>query len=315
MNIAKRFFSSTAKATEKNSAVRVRYAPSPTGSLHIGGLRTALYNYLYAKKNNGTFILRIEDTDRTREVPGSVENIMRGLSWAGLEWDEGPGAKENTKFGPYYQSERRDLYKKYADKLVENGDAYHCFCSADRLTELRESQMKKGEVTKYDGHCQKYTETEAYAKIRAGEKHVIRMRVPRGQTEIKDVIHGKVKFSHNNVDDQVLIKSDGFPTYHLANVIDDHLMEISHVIRGEEWLTSLPKHVILYKALDFDIPQFAHLPLILNPSGGKLSKRQSHTAVDYYIEKDFFTASIDKLCCIIGMDTNFIGRFDIRKRF
>jgi glutamyl-tRNA synthetase len=232
MNIIRRYFSSAVKQARPD--VRVRYAPSPTGNLHIGGLRTALYNYLFAKSQNGKFILRIEDTDKAREVKDSVDNIIKGMKWAGLSWDEGPGAKENTSYGPYFQSQRTDLYKKYAAKLIENGDAYHCFCSADRLHNLRETQMKNGETSKYDGHCRKLSENEVFSKLKSGEPHTIRLRVPTGgNVQIHDIIRGDVDFDYQNVDDQVLVKSDGYPTYHLANVIDDHYMDISHVIRGE----------------------------------------------------------------------------------
>jgi glutamyl-tRNA synthetase len=196
-------------------------------------LRTALYNYFYAKKNDGKFILRIEDTDKTREVPGSIENIILNLKWAGIKWDEGPGAAEDTQFGPYIQSKRLEIYNKYAKQLVEDGHAYYCFCSEERLATVRAHQQTRKQIPKYDRHCKSLKDTEIYEKLRNGEKAVIRLEIPKGETTIADLVKGEVTFNNEQLDDQVLIKSDGYPTYHMANVIDDALMEISHVIRGE----------------------------------------------------------------------------------
>lgn len=260
--------------------VRVRFAPSPTGPLHIGGVRTALFNYLFAKKHNGTFVLRIEDTDQTRYVANAEQYIIDSLEWCNIPFDEGPG--KNEKFGPYRQSERKDLYKKYADQLIETGWAYYAFDTAEELDAHRKDHEEKGKTFIYNWHNRlklnnslALSADEAAAKISAGEKFVIRFKTPQDETLIlQDEIRGTIKVETNTLDDKVLFKSDGMPTYHLANIVDDHLMEISHVIRGEEWLPSLPLHELLYRAFDWKAPKFAHLPLILKPVGkGKLSKR------------------------------------------
>ncbi|MBI1182936.1 glutamate--tRNA ligase [bacterium] len=252
--------------------VRVRFAPSPTGPLHIGGVRTALYNYLLAKKLGGTFILRIEDTDQKRFVPGAEEYIKESLQWAGIDYDEGPG-KEGT-VGPYKQSERKHLYRQYADMLIENGWAYYAFDTAEDLDAMRERLRKAGKAApKYDMFVREYMKNsialpadEVQAKIAAGEPYVIRLKVPRNEEiRFEDEIRGWVSVKSEELDDKVLFKSDGMPTYHLANIVDDHLMEISHVIRGEEWLPSAPMHVLLYRAFGWEAPRFAHLPLILKP--------------------------------------------------
>ena len=224
---------------------RVRFAPSPTGYLHIGGLRTALYNYLFAKNQNGKIILRIEDTDRKRFVEGAVENLLKTLDWAGIDFDEGPEISGES--GPYFQSQRLDIYKKYAEELISKGMAYYCFCTPERLKALREKQQEqKLPQAKYDKHCLNLSKNENDDKLNSDVVKVVRLNVnPDQKIIIDDVIRGRVEFDGNNIDDQVLIKSDGFPTYHLANVVDDHLMGISHVIRGEEWLSSTPKHILL----------------------------------------------------------------------
>ena len=260
------------------SKVRVRFAPSPTGALHIGGVRTALYNYLFAKKEQGTFILRIEDTDQTRYVPGAEKYIMNALEWAGLKLDEGPGVGGDV--GPYRQSERKDLYLTYAMKLVEEGHAYYAFDTPEELAKAREENpnFKYGIFNRsMMNNSLSLSKAEVQAKLDAGEPAVVRLKVPEGQAiEINDIVRGEVTFQSNELDDKVMLKSDGMPTYHLANVVDDHLMEISHVIRGEEWLTSTAHHVLLYRAFGWadTMPKFSHLPLILKPTGkGKLSKR------------------------------------------
>lgn len=279
--------------------VRVRFAPSPTGYLHVGGLRTALYNYLFAKHNNGKFILRIEDTDRNRYVEGAVENLIKTMNWVGLENDEGP--ETCGEFGPYFQSERLDIYNEYVNKLVENGHAYHCFCSADRIQKLREEQQAKKLQAKYDKHCLHLPKDEVKQKIDAGESYVIRLNVPVNQRiVIEDIVRGQVDFNSDTVDDQILIKSDGFPTYHLANVVDDHLMKITHVIRGEEWLSSTPKHVLLYDFFKWERPQFAHLPLLLNPDKSKLSKRQGDVAVEDYQKKGYLKEALLNFVALLG---------------
>ena len=261
--------------------VRVRFAPSPTGPLHIGGLRTALFNYLFARKNNGKFILRIEDTDQLRYVPGTEEYIMESLRWVGLDYDEGPDV--GGEYGPYRQSERLDLYRKYAQQLVDSGWAYYAFDTPAELEEMRQRLREQKSSVQLYNHLTRgemknsftLSEQEVKERIANGEPYVIRFNMPAGkEIVVNDLIRGEVRVNSDTLDDKVLFKSDGFPTYHLANIVDDHLMKISHVIRGEEWLPSLPLHFLLYEAFGWEPPKFAHLPLILKPSGkGKLSKR------------------------------------------
>ncbi len=265
-------------------SVRVRFAPSPTGFLHIGGLRTALYNYLFARHNGGKFILRIEDTDQSRYVENAEQDIIDSLEWTGMVIDEGPG--KGGDFGPYRQSERKDLYHKYAKQLVEEGHAYYAFDTVDEIEEMRERLKKSGNPSpKYDAITRQsmknsltLPQDEVKKRLDAGEEYVVRLKVPRRETvKFEDEIRGVVSFDTDGLDDQVLVKSDGMPTYHLANVVDDHTMEITHVIRGEEWLSSAPKHILLYNAFGWEPPTLAHLPLIMSPSGGKLSKRKAET--------------------------------------
>jgi nondiscriminating glutamyl-tRNA synthetase len=260
--------------------VRVRFAPSPTGPLHIGGVRTALFNYLFAKKNNGVFYLRIEDTDQTRFVPGAEAYIMEALEWLGISPEETVG--KNEKFGPYRQSDRKDLYQTYAAQLINSGWAYYAFDTPEALDSLRKEQEADGKTFIYNHTIREKLDTslvisaeEVATRVANGEHYVIRFKTPVDETlHLKDIIRGDVKFETSLLDDKVLFKSDGMPTYHLANIVDDHLMETSHVIRGEEWLPSMPLHVLLYRAFGWDAPEFAHLPLILKPVGnGKLSKR------------------------------------------
>lgn len=279
---------------------RVRFAPSPTGYLHIGGLRTALYNYLFARNQNGNIILRIEDTDRKRFVEGAVENLIYTLNWAGIKFDEGPGI--GGSFGPYMQSERIDIYKKLVEKLVTEEKAYHCFCTPERLEQLREEQQRqKLPQAKYDKHCLKLSSDEIKEKLESNIPFVIRLNVRNDQKIIfKDIIRETVEFDTNNIDDQVLLKSDGYPTYHFANVVDDHLMEITHVIRGEEWLSSTPKHIILYDYFNWEKPIFAHLPLLLNPDKSKLSKRQGDVAVEDYREKGYLKEALINFVALLG---------------
>jgi len=283
-----------------SETVRVRFAPSPTGYLHIGGLRTALYNYLFARHHKGSFILRIEDTDRNRFVEGAVENLISTLNWIGLNYDEGPEAKGD--FGPYQQSQRLDIYKKYADELLEKGKAYKCFCTPERLQQLREEQQKqKLPQAKYDKHCLSLSQDEIIKNSDSGIPFVIRLNVPDNQKVIfDDVIRDRVEFDTSNIDDQVLIKSDGYPTYHLANVVDDHLMKITHVIRGEEWLSSTPKHILLYEFFNWEKPVFAHLPLLLNPDRSKLSKRQGDVAVEDYQSKGYLKEALVNFVALLG---------------
>ena len=279
--------------------VRVRFAPSPTGYLHVGGLRTALYNYLFAKHHGGKFILRIEDTDQARKVEGAIENLISTLEWAGIRYDEGPNRE--GAHGPYVQSERLPIYREHADRLVEQGNAYLCFCTPERLEEVRQHQIKVKLNPAYDRHCRDLSLDEAERRRAQGERYVIRMKVPvSGEMAFQDVIRGEVTISYDVLDDQVLVKSDGFPTYHLAVVVDDHLMEISHIIRGEEWLPSVPKHILLYQYFGWDVPVLAHLPLLLNPDKSKLSKRQGDVAVEDYRAKGYLKEAIVNFIALLG---------------
>lgn len=248
-------------------------APSPTGEYHIGHIRTVLYNWAFARKKGGEFVIRIEDTDRERFVPGATERILEVIRLYGLDWDEGP--KKGGPYGPYVQSERLDLYKNYAKQLVDQGNAYYCFCSKDRLTQLRKEQREKGIPPKYDKKCLSLSKKEVEQKLEAGVEHVIRLNVPSNQEiTFTDEIYGDISVNSNDIDDQILIKSDGYPTYHMAVVVDDHLMKISHIMRGMDWIPSTPKHILLYKAFGWEIPIYAHLPNIKELGGSKkLSKR------------------------------------------
>ncbi|MCS6999678.1 MAG: glutamate--tRNA ligase [Bacteroidota bacterium] len=284
-------------------SVRVRFAPSPTGFLHIGGLRTALYNYLFARHHGGRFILRIEDTDRTRYVPGSVEDILESLRWAGIEPDESP--VHGGDFGPYVQSQRTEIYRQHAQLLLERGTAYYAFDTPEELERMRQRQQAAGIAPHYDRSSMRNQFTlgpeETKRLLEAGEAATIRLKVPlHGEVKFHDLIRGTIVVPCKDIDDQVLLKSDGFPTYHLANVVDDHLMQITHVIRGEEWLPSTAKHVLLYEAFGWETPQFAHLPLLLNPDRSKLSKRHGDVAVRDYIAKGYFPEAIVNFIALLG---------------
>lgn len=258
-----------------NQSVRVRFAPSPTGHMHLGSARTALYDYLLAHQSNGQFILRIEDTDTKRYVPGAEEELMEGLRWLGLDWDEGPD--KGGPYGPYRQSERKEIYQEYAKQLVESGHAFYCFCTPEHLSRVREEQQKHKEPPHYDGTCRNLTREEAEARIQNGEKYVIRFKTPKeGSTTVHDHLRGDITVENHTLDDYILVKSDGWALYHLAAMVDDHLMKITHVIRGSEWLPTFPIHSLLYKAFGWEEPIFIHLSLFLKPSGkGKMSKRES----------------------------------------
>ena len=284
---------------EKNK-VRVRFAPSPTGFLHIGGARTALYNWLFAQKKGGSFILRIEDTDRTRFVPEALDDITSSLKWLGLEWDEGPSV--GGPVGPYFQSERVNTYREFAEQLVKEGKAYYCFCTADRLQELRRAQAGGNASSGYDRCCRSLTPEQVQAYRAAGKTPVIRFKAPEeGKVEVTDALRGKMSFDLSTLDDFVLLKSDGFPTYHLANVVDDHLMQITHVMRGDEWLVSTPKHILLYQAWGWTPPCFIHLPVFLAPDGkGKLSKRHGATSVIDYKEKGYLPEALVNFLLLLG---------------
>ncbi len=286
-------------------SARTRIAPSPTGYMHIGTLRTALFDYFLARQTGGQFIIRIEDTDRERLVEGAVEDLLSMFTSVGLDHDEGPflvpGGEMIQKgdYGPYVQSERLDIYHKYVDQLVEKGEAYPCFCSKERLTEMREEQRATKQTPKYDRACLSLSDVEIAKRVDA-EAHVIRLKIPTGETSFKDVIRGTVKVNNSEIDDQVILKSDGFPTYHLAVVVDDELMKITHVIRGEEWISSTPKHVILMKLLGFDEPTFAHVPLLLNPDKTKLSKRQGDVAVEDYLKRGYLPKALINFVATLG---------------
>jgi len=271
---------------------RTRIAPSPTGEdLHIGNAYTALINYVFAQKNAGDFIIRIEDTDRTRLVEGSEERILSSLSWLGIPHVEGPDI--GGPYEPYRQSERLPLYKKYAEELIEKGHAYYCFCSGGRLTEMRKKQEEAHMPPMYDGTCKKIPLSEARSRVKNGEKYVIRLNVPdSGTTSFTDLIRGEISFENALIDDQVLLKSDGYPTYHLGVVIDDHIMGITHVIRGEEWISSTPKHILLYSFFGWDLPKYAHVSVLRNPDKSKLSKRKNPVWVGDYKTKGFLPEAI-----------------------
>lgn len=291
------------------TVVRTRIAPSPTGFPHVGTAYIALFNLCFAKQHGGQFILRIEDTDQVRSTRESEEQILSSLKWLGLTWDEGPDI--GGKHAPYRQSERSAIYKQHANQLVTNGHAFHCFCDAHRLETLRQQQQANKETIGYDGHCLQLSAQEVANKLAAGQSSVIRMKVPReGVCEINDFLRGKIDIEWANVDMQVLMKADGLPTYHLANVVDDHLMEITHVIRGEEWINSAPKHLLLYKYFGWQAPVLCHMPLLRNPDKSKLSKRKNPTSITYYQRMGFLPQAL----------LNYLGRMgwsmpDDREKF
>ena len=277
--------------------VRTRIAPSPTGFPHVGTAYVALFNLCFARQHGGEFILRIEDTDQTRSTPESEKMILDSLRWLGLNWAEGPDV--GGKHAPYRQSERRDIYTQHSQILLDKGHAFHCFCSEARLTEVRNAQMANKETPRYDGHCLNLSADEVSARIAAGEAHVVRMKVPtEGICQIDDMLRGVIEIPWEQVDMQVLLKQDGLPTYHLANVVDDHLMEISHVLRGEEWISSAPKHKLLYQYFGWDMPVLCHLPLLRNPDKSKLSKRKNPTSITYYRDMGFLPEAL----------VNYLGR-------
>lgn len=271
--------------------IRVRFAPSPTGYPHVGNIRTALFNWLFARHHKGTFILRIEDTDVARKVKGAVEIIQDSLRWLGMDWDE----------GPFFQSDRLKLYHQYAEQLVTEGKAYYCFCSPERLEEMRREQVANKQPPGYDRSCRSLTGQQVDAEKSSGKIPVVRFKMPlEGQTVITDVIRGEVVFDNSTQDDFVLLKSDGYPTYHLANIVDDHFMEISHVMRAEEWLSSTPRHLLLYRALGWQPPQFAHLPMILGPDKSKLSKRHGATAINEYRDQGYLPEAMVNFLSLLG---------------
>lgn len=280
--------------------IRTRMAPSPTGEMHVGSLSIALKNYAFAKKHNGKFILRIEDTDKVREVENGVQLIQEILEKYGIIADESP-TKGGDK-GPYIQSKRLDIYRKYAQQLIDENKAYHCFCSSERLSELRDKQRAEKIPPKYDGLCKSLSKEEIETRLKNNEPHVIRLNVPKGQeVTFTDLIRGDITFNSDTIDDQVLMKSDGYPTYHMAVVIDDHLMEISHIMRGEEWISSTPKHILLYKAFGWELPVFAHIPIYLNPDGkGKMSKRKGTVSAQSFLDRGYLEEALLNFFMILG---------------
>ncbi len=318
---------------------RVRFAPSPTGFVHIGSLRTALFNFLFARRTGGTLILRIEDTDQNRFVEGAVENLLRVMHELGIDFDEGLYLDQQDreergkvarrgKHGPYVQSERLDIYKKHAEQLVVAGHAYYCFCDEQRLEDLRKEQIALKKPPMYDRLCRNLTTEEIAVKLKEfqeEDKHpVIRQTIPfSGQTTVHDLVYGNIVFEHATLDDQILLKSDGFPTYHLAVVVDDHLMDISHVLRGEEWISSTPKHLLLYQAFGWEPTRFAHLPLILNRDKSKLSKRQGDVSVEDFLAKGYLKEALLNFVAFLGWNpktdqeifslSDLVDQFDLSK--
>jgi len=281
------------------SEVRVRFAPSPTGAPHIGNIRTALFDYLWARHTGGKFILRIEDTDQAREVENGLELILESLRFLGLDWDEGPDV--GGAYGPYEQSKRLPIYKAHAEQLIARGAAYYCYCSEARLEQMRKEQQARGEQTRYDYHCRYLTPEQRAEYEKTGTPKVIRLAVPHeGKTTLHDFIHGDLTIENKNVDDQVLLKADGFPTYHLAVVVDDHLMKISHVMRGDDWIPSFPKHVLLYQAFGWEIPPHGHLPNVLGADKKKLSKRHGATSVLQFRDQGYLPEALFNFLARLG---------------
>jgi glutamyl-tRNA synthetase len=296
--------------SESEKSVRLRFAPSPTGYPHLGNIRTALFNWLFARHHGGKFILRIEDTDITRKVEGAVEVILDSLQWLGLNWDE----------GPYFQSQRLPLYHEFVHRLLEEGHAYLCYCSPERLEKMRQEQAKRRQPPKYDRHCRDLTQHERTRLKATGITPVIRFKTPlEGETTFCDLMRGPVTFKHDVLDDFVLLKSDGYPTYHLASIVDDHLMAISHVLRADEWLSSTPRHVLLYQALKWQAPQFAHLPMILGPDRAKLSKRHGATTIIEYQSQGYLPDAMVNFLALLGWSlddkTELLSQEELIKHF
>ena len=298
--------------------VRVRFAPSPTGQLHVGNIRTALFTWLFARHSGGSFIVRIEDTDQKRNVEGATEELLDGLAWLGLDADEGPVV--GGEYGPYIQSQRLPLYRETADRLIDGGSAYSCYCSPGRLDEIRRSQAGGSQRSGYDGRCRKLDPGERRAMERQGAPLVVRFKMPAdGVTVVNDLVRGEVSFENRLTDDFVILKSDGFPTYHLAHLVDDHAMEISHVLRAEDWLTSTPRHIQIYSALKWQPPQFAHVPMILAPDRSKLSKRHGATSVLEYRAMGYLPEAMTNFLALLGWSlddqTDLISRDELVRHF
>ncbi len=289
--------------------VRTRIAPSPTGDPHVGTAYIALFNQCFARQHGGKFILRIEDTDQVRSSAESEQQILDSLRWLGLDWDEGPDV--GGPHGPYRQSERSDIYREHSEQLISKGHAFRCFCTPERLDQLRAEQMANKQTPGYDGHCLQLFDEEVEKRVAAGEPHVVRMKVPhQGVCVVNDMLRGEIEIPWEQVDMQVLMKADGLPTYHLANVVDDHLMQITHVLRGEEWINSAPKHILLYRYFGWDMPQLCHMPLLRNPDKSKLSKRKNPTSIIFYQRMGYLPQAL----------LNYLGRMgwsmpDEREKF
>ena len=282
-----------------SAPVRVRYAPSPTGNPHIGNIRTAMFNWLFARRNGGQFVVRVEDTDQGRITEGAVDHILDGLEWLGIDWDEGP--RVGGPYGPYFQSERLQRYHDAAERLIATGDAYRCYCPPERVAELRKEQARNKQRQGYDSHCRHLTDAERERHEASGATSVLRFAMPQsGTTSVDDAIRGHVEWQNELTDDFVLVKSDGFPTYHMAVVVDDHAMEISHVLRAEEWLPSTPRHVQLFRALDLPMPVFGHLPMILGADRAKLSKRHGATSLMEYRDDGFLPEALINFMALLG---------------
>jgi len=308
----------TMEKAQVNKPVRVRFAPSPTGYPHVGNIRTALFAWLFARHYNGSFVVRIEDTDVARRVEGAVEAILDGLSWLGLDWDEGP--EVGGQYGPYFQSQRLELYHQAAERLVSQGNAYYCYCSPRRLEEMRAEQVRRKQPPGYDRHCRDLSQEERAQKEAEGITPVVRFKTPlEGQTRFSDLIRGEVVFENKTIDDLVLLKSDGYPTYHLANVVDDHLMEITHVLRADEWLSSTPRHCLLYQALGIEPPQFAHFPMILGADRAKLSKRHGAVSITEYREQGYLPETMVNFLALLGWSlddrTEILSRQELINNF
>jgi glutamyl-tRNA synthetase len=294
--------------------VRVRYAPSPTGEPHVGNIRTALFNWLFARHEGGSFVLRIEDTDQTRLVPGALGKVLESLRWLGLEWDEGP--EVGGPYGPYLQSERLETYHRYANQLLESDWAYLCYCTPERLEALRTEQARLKQPPRYDRHCRELSDEERRERVERGSKAVVRFKTPlEGKTSFTDVVREDVAFENATLDDFIIIKSDRYPTYHLANVVDDHLMEISHVLRAEEWLPSTPRHLLLYQALGWQPPLFAHLPMLLGKDRSKLSKRHGATSVLDYAEQGYLPDAMFNFLGLLGWSLDDHTEIIAREQF
>jgi len=301
-----------------NNQVRVRFAPSPTGFPHVGNIRTALFNWLFARHCGGSFIIRIEDTDVTRRVEGAVEAILDGLRWLGMDWDEGP--EVGGEYGPYFQSQRLELYHDAAQRLISQGDAYYCYCSPQRLEEMRAEQAKHKQPPGYDRLCRDLSQEERARKEAEGITPVVRFKIPlSGQTRFNDLIWGEVVFENSTLDDLVLLKSDGYPTYNFANIVDDHRMEITHVLRAEEFISSTPRHVLLYKALEYEPPQFAHMPMILGTDRAKLSKRHGSVSITEFREQGYLPEAMVNFLALLGWSlddkTEVLSRQELVQNF